>query len=393
MISKNAGKKVLVALSGGVDSSVAALLLKTAGYQVEGAYMRCWSSGAYCTTDTDQADAIKVASKLEIPFHVFDYERQYKQKVIDYFFSEYARGRTPNPDVMCNKEIKFGLFLEEAQKRSFDYVATGHYARVHMFDRGSKMDDVNGHKSKIINHRSGDGLLTGLDHQKDQSLEKFRLFAGLDREKDQSYFLYKLGQKQLAKAIFPLGRLTKIEVRKLAKKFGLPTADKKDSTGICFVGPANIRELLLNKISSKEGEIVDVNGEVLGKHIGLPFYTIGQRGGLGISKNVPYYVAGKDETSNKLIVVPFGHKALFKKSFLAEKADWIDGRGPKLPQKLEVKLRYRANNVLATVKTTLPGRLLVSLEKPQRAITPGQAAVFYKGNELIGGATVTSVVD
>src|SRR3989344_4310977 len=246
-------KKVLVARSGGVDSSIASLLLKTAGYQVEGAYMRCWSSGAYCTTDQDQADAARVASKLGITFHVFDYERQYKQKVINYFFSEYAAGRTPNPDVMCNKEIKFGLFLEEAQKRGFDYVATGHYARI----------------------ENGAG---------------YHLLAGLDKNKDQSYFLYKLGQEQLSKAMFHLGSLTKIEVRRLAKKFGLPTAAKKDSIGICFVGPVNVRELLLNKIKPSEGEIVGIRGEVLGKHIGLPFYTIGQREGLGISKNVPYYV-------------------------------------------------------------------------------------------------------
>lgn len=346
----------MVALSGGVDSSVAAALLQKDGHEVEGAYMRCWSSGSYCTADKDQADAAKVARRLGIPFRVLNYEKEYKQKVIDYFFFEYASGRTPNPDVLCNKEIKFGLFLKEAERRGFDYVATGHYARI----------------------ENGSG---------------YRLFTGLDEDKDQSYFLYRLGQEELSKTIFPLGDLTKQEVRKIARKLKLPTAGKKDSTGICFVGPANIRQLLLTRIRPNRGDIVTVDGDIVGQHIGLPFYTIGQREGLGISKSIPYYVAGKDETSNRLIVAPFGHKALFKQIFTAESPNWIGGKSLSLPKQFEVKLRYRGENVKAVVEKNKSSGLIVRLEKPQKAITPGQASVFYRGSELIGGATITNVIN
>ncbi|MEX0621952.1 MAG: tRNA 2-thiouridine(34) synthase MnmA [Candidatus Woykebacteria bacterium] len=374
-------KRVLVALSGGVDSSVAAALLKKAGYAVEGAYMRCWSEGPYCSAEVDQADAAKVAATLEIPFHVFDFERKYRDTVIDYFYKEYEAGRTPNPDVMCNKEIKFGLFLEKALELGFDYIATGHYARVR-YQTPETRDQNSGNGS----------LATGIDKDKDQSLEQYQLLAGFDRAKDQSYFLYLLGQAQLSQTIFPLGDLTKKKVRQLAKKFNLPTASKPDSTGICFVGPARIREFLLQQINKKHGDIVSIEGEVLGKHIGLAFYTIGQREGLGVSASVPFYVAGKDTKTNKLIVAPFGHLALFKDKFAATDLSWVQGQEPKYPVKVEVKMRYRAQNVPAQLHKGASGEVEVALEQTERAITPGQAAVFYQGDRVIGGATIDRVI-
>lgn len=414
-------KRVLVALSGGVDSSVATALLirqlAEAEGQIEGAYMRCWSEGPYCTADADEADAARVAATLGIPFHVFDFEKEYKQKVIDYFYREYEAGRTPNPDVMCNKEIKFGLFLQKACELGFDYIATGHYARIakdgsgagpvallshptsssfgKLSTAGARRETLSARhplpKAKANEHKYQ--LLTGIDPNKDQSLEQYQLLAGLDREKDQSYFLYLLDQKALAHTIFPLGDLTKQEVRALAKKFGLPTAEKPDSTGICFVGPARIREFLMQKIKPTQGDIISIDGKVLGKHIGLPFYTIGQREGLGISAPVPYYVADKNLEENKLIVAPFGHDSLFKDKFIAENPHWIDGRKPRLPKKVQVKLRYRAKNVPAKVNKLGKDRLEVKLENAQRAITPGQSAVFYQGNKVIGGALVENEIE
>lgn len=347
--------KILVGLSGGVDSSVVAALLQERGYKVEGAYMRCWSEGPYCTADKDEADATRVATKLDIPFQVINFEKEYKKKVIDYFYAEYEAGRTPNPDVMCNKEIKFGLFLNHARKRGFDYIATGHYVRV-----------TNG---------------SGYD-----------LRTGIDESKDQSYFLYLVGQDQLAHALFPLGDLKKTQVRKLAKQYGLPTAEKPDSMGICFVGPVDIRELLTQKIKPKRGDVVSVDGKVMGEHIGLAFYTIGQREGLGVSARVPYYVVSKKAKKNELIVAPFGHASLFKDKFSARYTHWVAGVEPKFPKEVAVKLRYRAPNVAGIVRKLGGNRVEVKLNKAQRAITPGQSAVFYDGDKVIGGAVVESTM-
>jgi tRNA-specific 2-thiouridylase len=349
--NKRASVKVLVALSGGVDSSVATALLKEQGYSVEATYMRCWSSGSYCSTEKDQVDAARVAAQLGIPFHVFDFENEYKEKVIGYFFAESEKGRTPNPDVMCNQEIKFGLFLKKALKNGFDYIATGHYARI--------KKDIGG----------------------------YHLLTGLDLNKDQSYFLYRLGQDQLSRTVFPIGNLTKQEVRSIARKLKLLTANKPDSTGICFVGPAKIKDFLSQNIKYTHGNVVNTEGKVLGSHSGLPFYTIGQREGIGVSAPIPHYVAEKNTKTNTLVVAPLGHGALFKRKFIATAINWIGGKEPSYPFEAEVKLRYRAPNVKAQFKK-VNGSIEILLENAQRAITPGQSAVIYKSEEVLGGAVI-----
>ncbi len=365
-MNKKPNERVLVGLSGGVDSSVAASLLIDQGYSVEGAYIRCWSEGPYCSADRDQADAAKVASVLGIPFHVFDFEKEYREKVIDYFYSEYEAGKTPNPDVMCNKEIKFGLFLNKALDLGFDFVATGHYARIS--EQGS-----------------------GISDQKNNNY-KYRLLKGVDSNKDQSYFLYLLKENQLAKVLFPLGSLAKKEVRKIAFELKLPTADKPDSVGICFVGPTDIREFLRERIKPKEGDIISVDGKRLGKHSGLAFHTIGQRQGLGVSAPIPYYVVGKDLEKNRLVVAPFGHEALFSKKFTVEKVSWV-GDEPRFPLEAMVKLRYRADDRQVELIKDKNGEIEAVLQTSERAITSGQSAVFYKGKQVLGGAVIDRVIN
>ena len=364
--------KILVALSGGVDSSVAAALLKRAGYNVEGAYMRCWSEGPYCTASADEADAAKVAGVLEIPFRVFNFEKEYKKKVIDYFFAEYEAGRTPNPDVMCNKKIKFGLFLNKARKLGFDYIATGHYARI------SNEAELGPSDTEFL-------------IQNGKKSPAFSLLTGTDGNKDQSYFLYMAAQDQLRYILFPLGSLKKSNVRELAKKFRLPTAERRESMGICFVGPARIKEFLMQKIKIRHGDIISVDGRLLGKHIGLAFSTIGQREGLGISETVPYYVVDKEVVTNTLIVAPFGHKALYRRRFLTDRPHWIK-KEPALPLKAAIRLRHRAPTVKGTIKKSVRNTLEVVLDKQERAITPGQSAVFYLEDKVLGGAVINRVL-
>jgi tRNA-specific 2-thiouridylase len=353
-------KTVVVGMSGGVDSSVTAALLKRQGFDVIGVYMKNWSEdvGDYgCTWAQDSEDARKVAKVLGIPFYVWNFEKEYYAKVVEYFFREYQAGRTPNPDVMCNSEIKFKVFLEKALALGADYVATGHYARI-----------------KVVGKRQ----------------KTYKLLKGVDPAKDQSYFLNTLTQKQLAKILFPIGGLPKPQVRKLAKRFKLPVWDKKDSQGICFIGKINVADFLREHIKAKPGAIVTTKGEKVGQHSGLPFYTLGQRGGIGLGGNGPYYVVDKDLKKNRLIVTNDPQdQTLWRKEFTVSNLTWT-GKPPKFPLRAGVVIRYHHPDYKARIVKS-GKNLKVVYDKPQRAITPGQAAVIYKGSELLGGGVIEKI--
>ncbi len=349
-------EKVVVGLSGGVDSSVAAALLVKQGYDVTGVFMKNWSENVgdfCCSWSEDLEDARRIAQLLGIRFYVWNFEKEYKERVIGYFFDEYKAGRTPNPDVMCNREIKFKLFLEKALRFGADYVATGHYARV---------------------AKKGD---------------RYRLLRGKDTNKDQSYFLYTLGQKELSHALFPVGEYTKPKIRSLAKRFGLPTFAKPDSQGICFIGEVDIKQLLQQRIKPKKGNIVNAQGAKLGRHDGLPFYTLGQRGGLEIGGTGPYYVVAKDKKKNEVIVSNDPNDPLlWRRECVLTDLSWTSA-----PQtgKLDVTIRYRHPAYPARLEP-FGKKLKLIFDEPQRAITPGQMAVFYKGDKLIGGGVIDTVV-
>ncbi len=349
-------------MSGGVDSSVTAALLKQQGFNVVGVFMKNWSEdfGDYgCTWAEDSEDARKVAQMLNIPFYVWNFEKEYHDKVVEYFLREYQNNRTPNPDVMCNSEIKFKVFLDKAMKLGADYIATGHYARISAERRGGRGE--------------------------------IKLLKGVDPAKDQSYFLYTLKQHQLAKAMFPLGEYKKSEIRDMARKFKLPTAEKKDSQGICFIGKINVTEFLRAHVKARAGEVVLAGGKVVGQHTGLPFYTIGQREGIGIGGAGPFYVVDKDVKGNKLIVTNDKEdKQLWKQEFIVTDVSWT-GEAPKLPTQLGVTIRYHHPDYPAEIEEMKDGNLKVKFKDPQRAITVGQAAVFYDRDELIGGGVIQQV--
>jgi len=357
--------KVLVAMSGGVDSSVAAALLVKAGYDVTGVFVvnyddlsaeSCWRG--------DYQDALRVAAKLGIPLLRWDFTKEYKKKVLDYMYAEYKLGRTPNPDVLCNKFIKFGAWIERAKKEGFDKLATGHYA--------SLREEILNFKFQIL---------------------KYHLDQAKDENKDQTYFLNQLNQEQLSFTLFPLGDYTKPEVRKLAKKFALPTAEKEESMGICFVGEVPMKDFLQKEIKVKKGEIIFGDGTVVGEHDGLSFYTIGQRhAGLKIAdlrfkNNDPLFVVDKNTEKNQLIVGYENDPLLYKKSIQVSEVNWISGVEPKFPLKCEVRLRHRQELQIADLKMQ-NGKLLINFKKEQRAVTPGQFAVFYKKGECLGGGVI-----
>ena len=344
-------KKVYVGMSGGVDSSVTAALLKERGYEVTGVYMKNWSEdlpGMVCPWKEDYPDAKRVAVQLGIPFKMYDFQKEYRHLVVDYMIDEYKAGRTPNPDIMCNQEVKFKLFLNAALKDGADMIATGHYARIK------------------------DG----------------QLLAGIDAEKDQSYFLCRVTEDALRKSLMPIGEYTKPEVRGLARKFGLATAEKKDSQGICFVGKVGIRDFLEQFVSGTPGNIVDPDGNILGQHDGALFYTIGQRQGLGIGGGLPYYVVGKDMDKNEVYVTADLQDArLWSHELQLASPHWINGEPSS--GSYTVRTRYRAPLITVTgVTRQSNGTWRVQLKDDVRAITPGQSAVLYEGDRVVGSGIV-----
>ncbi|ODP26733.1 tRNA-specific 2-thiouridylase MnmA [Paenibacillus nuruki] len=365
MEKAKADTRVVVGMSGGVDSSVTALLLKQQGYDVIGIFMKNWDDTdefGHCTAEEDSEDVRRVCEQIGIPYYTVNFEKEYFDKVFTYFLDEYKRGRTPNPDVMCNREIKFGEFLNKAMDLGADYVATGHYARV----------------------VEKDGV--------------FQLLRGIDNGKDQTYFLNALNQKQLSKTMFPIGHLPKPEVRRIAEEAGLYTAKKKDSTGVCFIGERNFREFLSGYLPAKSGKMIDIaTGEVKGDHDGLMYYTLGQRQGLGIGgsgNGNPWFVADKDLDQNILYVVQGDqHPSLYSTGLVASVMNWIDGSEHAVGSTLHcvAKFRYRQPDQGVTLTWQADGNVHVQFDEPQKAITPGQAVVFYDGELCLGGGTIDVV--
>ena len=357
-------KFVIVGMSGGVDSSVAAYLLLQQGYKVEGLFMKNWEEDdgtEYCTALEDMADAQSVCDNLGIPLHTANFAAEYWDNVFEHFLHEYKAGRTPNPDVLCNKEIKFKAFLEYACELGADYIATGHYA------------------------------------QRSEDLQSAKLMKGLDANKDQSYFLHAVSGRQLAKTIFPIGAMEKPQVRQIAEQQGFINHNKKDSTGICFIGERRFSDFLEQYIPAQPGKITTDSGDIIGDHRGLMFYTLGQRQGIGVGglKNhteSPWYVVKKDLKKNTLVVAQGNnHPLLFTQSLSCSKVDWVSGTAPTFPFQCAAKIRYRQSDQACIIKNQPEGTgYLVSFANKQRAVTPGQSVVFYDALNCLGGGVIES---
>lgn len=359
-------KKVIVGMSGGVDSSVSAYLLLKQGYQVEGLFMKNWEEDdteEYCAAADDLKDAQAVCDKLGIKLHTVNFASEYWDNVFEYFLAEYKAGRTPNPDIICNKEIKFKAFLEFADDiLDADYIAMGHYVR---------RSDENGQS---------------------------QMLRGVDGNKDQSYFLYTLSHEQMSRSLFPVGELDKSEVREIAKEMGLITHDKKDSTGICFIGERKFTDFLSTFLPAQPGNIETAEGEVIGTHQGLMYHTLGQRKGLGIggmknSNDDPWYVVDKEMDRNVLVVGQGGtHPRLMSVGFYADQLHWVDRKGPTDGAQITVKTRYRQRDVVCTLHYEGEDRIKVLFDEPVAAVTPGQSAVFYDAEICLGGAIIDSLI-
>lgn len=355
--------RIVVGMSGGVDSAVAALLLKRQGYDVVGIFMKNWedddADDGVCTAAQDYADVRSVCDVIGIPYYTVNFAKQYKDRVFSYFLDEYRNNRTPNPDVLCNCEIKFKAFLELAMSTEAIALATGHYARI-----------------KRCN---------GVAH----------LLCGVDRSKDQSYFLAGLEQEQLQKAVFPVGDMLKTDVRRIAAEAGLSNAAKKDSTGVCFIGERDFKQFLMRYLPAKPGDIVSLEGDNVGKHDGLMYYTLGQRRGLGIGgqksgSGESWFVIGKDVKRNRLIVQQGEHEELFSTALLSKKLNFIAEKPEKTEFRCTAKVRYRQNDFRVTVHRNLDDAYSIVFDEPQRAVTPGQWVVLYKDEECLGGGIIES---
>ena len=363
-------KRVVLGMSGGVDSSVAAILLKEQGYDVIGVFMKNWEEkdeNGVCMAEEDYKDVIAVAEQLEIPYYSVNFVKEYWDKVFTYFLDEYKRGRTPNPDVMCNKEIKFRAFLDYAMKLGADYVATGHYARI----IHEEVEDENGKRIKST------------------------MLRGVDDNKDQTYFLCQLSQEQLEKVLFPLGEYTKPQIREIAEKYNLATAKKKDSTGICFIGERDFNKFLSQYLPAKGGNIVNTQGKVLGHHNGLMYYTIGQRKGIGIGNTKegtgkPWFVVDKDLEKNELIVTQGDNSVLYSKGLIATDFNFINE--VQFPLECTVKFRYRQKDTKAVINKLDENEYEVIFDEPQKAVTLGQIVVAYDGEVCLGGGVIDKII-
>ncbi len=360
-MTKNSKPRVIVGMSGGVDSSVAALLLLEQGYQVEGLFMKNWEEDDnedYCSAAVDLADAQSVSNQLGIKLHTANFSSEYWDRVFAYFLAEYKAGRTPNPDVICNKEIKFKAFLDHALNLGADKIATGHYARIAV----------------------------------DQ--DQVQLLKGVDNNKDQSYFLHMLNQYQLSHSLFPVGEIEKPRVREIAQQAGFDTANKKDSTGICFIGERKFKDFLQRFLPAQPGEIINPEGEVIGEHHGLMYYTLGQRQGLGIgglksASEQPWFVVKKDLPNNQLIAAQgHQHPLLLSKQLRASQLHWVTGHAPAQQFQCYAKTRYRQLDQVCIVTLNSNDDCSVEFEQQQRAITAGQSVVFYRGDQCLGGAII-----
>ena len=358
------GPKVVVGMSGGVDSSVAALLLKKQGYEVIGVTMQIWQdeqADSGCCGLSAVEDARRVAEHLDIPYYVMNFKKEFRQHVMDYFVEEYLRGRTPNPCIACNRYVKWEALLNRSLCLGADHIATGHYARVRETERG------------------------------------FELLRGTDVTKDQSYFLHRLNQSQLSKAVFPVGGMNKTEVRALARELGLPVANKKDSTGICFIGERPFREFLNRYLPTHPGPIKRDDGKVIGEHMGLSFYTLGQRKGIGIGgsregSGKPWFVARKDLKTNTLWVVQgHDHPWLKTDALRAVHTSWVAGTPPRLEDAVTVKTRYRAPDGSCRIAAAAGDTIDLIFPEPQWAATPGQSAVLYQGDVCLGGGFIDAI--
>lgn len=358
------GENVVVGMSGGVDSAVAAFLLKEQGYNVQCVFMKNWEDEDdefYCSTEEDYRDALQVCDLLDIHLHSVNFSKEYRENVFSYFLTEYKSGRTPNPDVLCNKEIKFKFFLDYALKLGAENIATGHYA-------------------KVVKHN-----------------DYYHLLKGRDSNKDQSYFLYLLGQKELSRTIFPLGDLTKAEVRQIAVQNKFPNHDKKDSTGICFIGERDFKSFLQQYLPVQPGAIVTFDGKIVGKHDGLMYYTLGQRKGIGVGgghgeTEEPWYVVEKDLDNNQLIIGQgHGHSGLYRDEIVAGQLHWISEEPNSYPYKCRAKIRYRQNDQDCMIEKTQKDLIAITFKEKQFAPTPGQSIVLYKDNECLGGGIIDSV--